>query len=128
MKKSFVSLTKILVFCLFTIPSLAQTTITGSVRNATNKDVVPAVSVTVKGAVTGTFTNEKGEFKLVLSQKPPLTLVFTSVGYETKEMEIKEATTDLHIDFTPASSLGTEVVVSASRVPQIRQRPKSVTL
>jgi hypothetical protein len=48
-------------------------TITGTIRNSTNKDVVPAVSVAIKGSSIGTFSDEKGNFKLVTTQRPPLT-------------------------------------------------------
>jgi hypothetical protein len=47
------------------IASFAQTpvTISGNVRNGSSKEVVPAVSVSIKGTNQGTFTDEKGNFK-----------------------------------------------------------------
>ncbi len=116
-----------LLFSLFSIQAFSQTTITGHVRNAISKEVVPAVSVTVKGSNAGTFTNEKGDFKLITTQKLPVTLVFSSVGYETKEWSVMDAANPVEISFVPASSLGSEVVVSASRVPErILESPVSI--
>lgn len=128
MRKSFRYLAALLFISISSIAAVAQqTTITGSVKNSLNKDVVPAVSVTVKGTNIGTFTDEKGNFKLVTSQKPPFTLVFTSVGFEAKEVQVNSASDVVSVDFVPSSSLGVEVVVSASRVPErILESPVSI--
>ncbi len=128
MKKSHYCLAFFLIASLLTFTSNAQTsTITGNVKNSGSKEAVPAVSVTVKGSSAGTFTNEKGEFKLNTSQKLPLTLIISSIGFETKEVTVSSLSAPVEVDFVPASTLGTEVVVSASRVPQrILESPVSI--
>ena len=61
MKRPLRLLAIVLLFNVGTIGVFAQTsTISGNVRNSANRDVVPAVSVVVKGTSTGTFTDEKG--------------------------------------------------------------------
>lgn len=117
----------LLVVSFFTIAGFAQTVaISGTVRNSITKDPVPSVSVIVKGSSSGTFTNENGVFKLTVD-KIPVVLVFSSVGYETQELTANSASADLAIDFIPASSLGQEVVVSASRLPErILESPVSI--
>ena len=79
MKRSLRLLARCLVFEFsYILPFLPKPrTITGNVRNSLNKDVVPAVSVTVKGTNAGTFTDEKGNFRFTTDQKSPLTLVFS---------------------------------------------------
>lgn len=116
-----------LVVNFFTIAGFAQTvTISGTVRNSITKDPVPSVSVVVKGSSSGTFTNENGVFKLTVD-KTPVVLIFSSVGYETQELTANSASADLAIDFIPASSLGQEVVISASRTPErILESPVSI--
>lgn len=128
MKKSHNCLIALLIAFTLSISASAQTiTITGNVKNSTSKDAVPAVSVTVKGSTAGTFTNEKGDFKLVTAQKLPLTLVFSSIGFASTEVPVTSLSSPVQVDFVPASSLGTEVVVSASRVPQrILESPVSI--
>jgi outer membrane receptor protein involved in Fe transport len=128
MRKNYRYLASLLMAGLFSIAAFAQTTtITGNVRNSSNKDIVPAVSVTIKGSASGTFTDEKGDFKIVTSQKLPLTLVFSSIGFETKEMNVSAGAAFVQVDFIPASTLGTEVVISASRVPErILESPVSI--
>jgi outer membrane receptor protein involved in Fe transport len=118
----------LLIAVMLSVTAGAQTiTINGNVKNSVSKEVVPAVSVTVKGSSEGTFTNEKGDFKLVTSRPLPVTLLVTSIGFETKELTVSSLAVPVQVDFTPSSSLGTEVVVSASRVPQrILESPVSI--
>jgi len=119
MRKSYRYCIPVLAAVLFSMTAFSQSvTITGSVRNGSNKEPIPAVSVTVKGSSAGTFTDSKGNFKLVTTRQPPFTLVFTSVGFEPKETEVAAAGAAVNVDMAIASSLGSEVVVSASRVPE----------
>ena len=116
----------LLVVNIFAIAGFAQNvTISGTVRNSITRDPVASVSVVVKGSSTGTFTNENGAFKLTTA-KTPVVLVFSSVGYENREVTVNGAEA-VEVDFVPASSLGQEVVVSASRVPErILESPVSI--
>ena len=128
MRKSYRYLAAFIVSAMFSMAALAQTvTITGNVRNTSNKDVIPAVSVTIKGSSAGTFTDDKGNFRLVTTQQPPFTIVITSVGYEPKEVQVSSAGQAVDVELAPASTLGVEVVVSASRVPErILESPVSI--
>jgi len=119
MSKSLRFTAACLITALFSLQALAQTvTISGTVRNSTSKEGVPAVSIVIKGTSTGTYTDDKGAFSFSSSAKLPLTLVFTSVGFELKEVEVSNATSALEIDLVSVSTLGQEVVVAANRTPQ----------
>ncbi len=113
---------------IFSIIALAQNTvITGNVKNSNTGDDVPAVSVTVKGGITGTYTDEKGNFKLTSDKAAPLTLVISSIGYELKEVPVSNASSFVNISIAPASTLGQEVVVSATRTPsRILESPVTI--
>lgn len=108
--------------------AFAQTTISGTVKDGESGETLPGVSIMVKGKVIGTTTNVSGEFNLKVSQAPPLTLVVSSVGYKAQEIEITDANTSgLSISLEVQSTLGQEVVVSASRVEEnILQSPVTV--
>jgi outer membrane receptor protein involved in Fe transport len=113
---------------LFSTSLLAQTrTLSGNVRDLTDKSVLPSVSVTIKGTGIGTFTNDKGDFKLTTNQPLPLILVITSVGYERKEVEVTDLSLPIQIEFKPSSVLGVEVVVSATR-SEIRSLESPVSI
>ena len=78
------------IFCLstlvvFTANAQNASSVSGTVKNASTSETVAAVSVTLKGNNSGTYTNDRGNFKLTVSQKTPYTLVFSSVGFTNKE-------------------------------------------
>jgi outer membrane receptor protein involved in Fe transport len=104
----------------FTLPVIAfaqNVTISGNVKNSATKESSAAVSVTIKGTDIGTFTDDKGNFTIT-TKTLPVTLLFTSVGFELQEVTVSNATEKLTVSLTPSNSLGQEVVVSASRVPE----------
>ena len=105
----------------------AQTTISGIVKNAAG-DPLPGANVIVKGTILGTTASSDGNFELKVKQSPPFTLVFSSVGYASQELEITDAnTSNIDIKMEEQSMLGQEVVVSASRVEEsILQSPITV--
>ncbi len=118
-----------LLFMVFGTASLmAQTTISGKVTDGTTKEKLAGVNVVVKGKVIGTISDVKGEFNLKVNQAPPLTLVFSFIGFRTQELEIKDAnTTGLEITLEEESLLGQEVVVSASRAEEnVLKSPVSI--
>ena len=95
-------LTRFSLFCAvaFTaISAMAQNagTITGTVKNGTSGETIAAVSVTVKGSSVGTYTDDKGNFKLNVTQKAPYTLVFSSVGFENQEQVVNAGTSKVDV-------------------------------
>lgn len=115
-----------LMTSLFSIAAVAQVVISGNVRNSSSKEVVPAVSVVEKGTGLGTYTNSNGEFSLNVT-KLPVTLVFTSVGYDTYEVTVSNASAKIEVDFKPVTTLGQEVVVAATRAPtRILESPVTI--
>ncbi len=119
----------LLLGAVMTISASAQqsTTVSGSVKNGKSKEAVSAVSVSVKGGTTGTFTDDKGNFKFSTVQKLPFTLIISSVGYTNKEVTVKSNNEMVSVEIEPSFTLGDEVVVSASRVPErILESPVSI--
>lgn len=66
-----------------------KTTITGVVKDETG-DVLPGVSVLVKGAATGTITDFNGSFSIQASKGN--VLVFSYLGMKTQEIALDERT------------------------------------
>lgn len=77
-----------------------------------------AVSVSVKGTVAGTTSDASGNFSLKTKAKYPFILMFSSIGFQTQEFEIKGPASDLNIALVTQTMLGKEVVVTASRVEE----------
>ncbi|MDE3143877.1 MAG: TonB-dependent receptor [Bacteroidota bacterium] len=128
MRKIFSFISLLIILVISTITSYAQTTtVSGSVKNSKSKEVVTAVSVTIKGTTTGTFTDDNGYFKFTTTQKPPFVLVFSSVGFTEKEVAVSQVSDEINVQIAPSYTLGDEVVVSASRVPErILESPVSI--
>lgn len=97
---------------------LAQTTISGTVKNAETGSLLVGVSIHVKGKVIGTTTSQNGEFALSVQDSPPLTLIFTSMGFASQEIEVTQTPTTLEVSLRERSILTDEVVVSASRTEE----------
>jgi len=112
---------------IFVSSAFSQTTIlSGTIKNSSTKEIIPSVSVEIKGTDAGTFTDDKGNFRISTNRTLPLTLIFSSIGYDPQEISVTDPQ-NINVELNPAPSLGIEVVVSASRVPQkILESPVSI--
>ena len=88
---------------LFSISAIAQTvtSVSGTVTSGKSKESLSAVSVSVKGGTAGTYTDDKGTFKFSTTQKLPFTLVFSSVGYSSKEVTINSTNQNVSVEYKP---------------------------
>src|SRR5687768_5457098 len=112
---------------IFSVNTFAQATISGNVKNSVSNESVSAVSIIVKGSGSGTFTDDKGNFKITITKQPPLTLVVSSVGYSLQEVQVNSSSDFVQINLVPSNSLGQEIVISATRVPErILESPVSI--
>lgn len=127
-RKIWGSVLSLVVFLsLGTSIALAQTTISGTVTDADTKETLVGVNILVKGKVIGTITDLSGKFTLNVNQEPPFTLVFSMVGFGSKEVEITGGISNLSVELGESTILGQEVVISASRVEEsILKSPVSV--
>jgi len=109
----------LVILCLMiSTLSWAQTRLAGTVTDQTTREGLAGISITVKGKLTGTITDTKGQFSLTTSAPAPLTLIVSSVGYKTQEVVVQGSRTDLAISLEEQVTLSEEVVVSASRVEE----------
>ena len=127
MRKITSYLAAILLANMITVCANAQNvTINGNVRNSASKEGSGAVSVIVNGNDKGTFTDDRGNFKLSVKSLP-VTLLISSIGYQLQEVKITNASSKVQIEFIASNILGQEVVVSANRVPEkIMESPVSI--
>ena len=66
--------------------SYAQTKISGLVSDAGDKETLPGVSVTIKGASGGTATDTQGRFSITAS--PGQVLIFKYIGYNDQQVTV----------------------------------------
>jgi len=85
----------------------ADTTITGKISSPTG-EALAGVSVSVKGTNTGTSTDKNGNYTLTVPDNA--TLVFSSVGFESQEVSVSEASS-FNIALSAVSAALEQVVV-----------------
>jgi iron complex outermembrane receptor protein len=102
---------------LGTLNSLAQTTLTGTVKDGSGT-ALAGVNIILKGRVVGTISDSEGKFNLKVNDNPPFTLVFSFIGFRSQEVAVQAGQTNFDIALQDESLLGQEVVVSASRVEE----------
>lgn len=88
-----------------------QTSVTGTVTDASNGETLPGVNILVKGTSIGTSTDANGGFEFSV---PSLndTLVVSFVGYQTQEIPINNRT-EINVELVSAAIEGEEMVVTA---------------
>jgi TonB-linked SusC/RagA family outer membrane protein len=86
-------------------------TITGKITSDQDGSGIPGASISLKETTKGTFTDENGLFSLELSEKGG-TLIISSIGYETQEIILGNAT-KLDIILVSSSAVLNEVVFTA---------------
>lgn len=98
------------LFLLFSLLSFSQPKIT-VVGTVMSDSAMPLsnVSVKVKGASTGTATQTNGAFEITTDEGA--TLIFSSVGYEEKQLPIAKNGAPLSVTLTRNSSTLNDVVV-----------------
>jgi TonB-linked SusC/RagA family outer membrane protein len=117
MKENFIKTNKylLLVFVLTLsvlnsqLMAQGNRTINGLIKSQADDELIPGVSVLVKGTTRGTVTDIDGKFSLEVSNGE--TLVASFIGYETKEVTVAAGIDNLEISLVSSFSDLSEVVV-----------------
>jgi len=101
----------VLLFLVGTNGAKAQdnSEVTGTVIDASTSNTMPGVNILVKGTTRGTSTDSNGKFSLTVPSLSD-TLVFSFVGYSTKEVPIN-GRTQLNVSLEPSTFSTEELVV-----------------
>jgi TonB-linked SusC/RagA family outer membrane protein len=108
--KQFYLKTLVLMLCLLpTFAIFAQNKqVTGTVTGSDDRQAIPSVSVMIKGSRQGTQSDANGKFSISAASTD--VLVFTYVGYTTREVAVG-ANSTLNVELISASAKLDEVVV-----------------
>lgn len=90
MVKTFLKLGIIMMLSGLSINVAAQSTFTGSVYDNTGESL-PGAAIMLKGTSEGTVTDLDGSFALEVSKSGDLTLVFSYIGYDNKELNVSSS-------------------------------------
>ncbi|TLX78267.1 TonB-dependent receptor [Labilibacter sediminis] len=105
--KSIVKSSFTILLCLMSVGAIAQTTITGNITDASNKDPLPGVTVYVKGLTGGTISDFNGNYSL--SVEKGNTIVFSFIGYDNYEVLLADQSI-INVELQPSVELLDEVV------------------
>jgi hypothetical protein len=108
-----------IIFVLFMGSAMfAQTSITGSVKEAKTGEPIPGANIKVEGKSIGTTTDFDGNFSFKVAQNPPFTLEISLIGYAPTKVEITQSEQTVSVALDESATALDEVVVSASRTPE----------
>ena len=118
----------LLAFVVFgSAAMLAQTTITGTVKDAKTGESLPGANIKVERKAVGTNTDFDGNFSLNVSDIPPFSLEISVLGYKTEKVEVTKNNQNLDVLLTENETFLDEIVVSASRTPErIMESPVTI--
>ena len=116
----------LIVSLFFCSISFAQTSITGSVKDASNQPI-PGANITVSGENAGTVSDNEGNFILTTTKRPPFEVKISSIGYGEKTMTVTSNNQKISVILSDEETLLDEIIVSASRTPE-RLRESPVTI
>ena len=118
----------LLAFVVFGSAAMfAQTTITGTVKDAKTGETLPGANIKVARKAVGTNTDFDGNFVLNVADTPPFILEFSMIGYQTAKVEITENNQKVAVSLSENATSLDEIVVSASRTPErIMESPVTV--
>lgn len=106
---------------------VAQTTITGTVKDAKTGETLPGANIKVSRKAVGTTTDFDGNFVLEVTDKPPFTIEVSMLGFKTEKIKITKNNQKVDILLTENETSLDEIVVSASRTPErIMESPVTV--
>lgn len=96
----------LLLWCQFAV---AQRTVTGDVKDISNQEPIPRVSVTVSGTTTATATDGNGHFTIQVPSGSQ-SLTFTNVGYKEQTIAVGSQT-NLNVFLEPSFESLNQVVI-----------------
>ena len=97
----------------------AQRIIRGTVRDAETHRLLPAANIQIEGTLSGTITNDEGEYILQI-EKLPATLVVSYIGYATRRVEVRADSPEQIDIFLQPISYQLEPIVVTDEDPAVR--------
>ena len=108
---------------------LAQTTITGVVKDAQTGETLLGANIKVSGKALGTTSDFDGKFLLKVNDAPPFTIEISMLGFKAMNVEITKNNQEVMVSLQEDSTALEEIVFSASRRRQkVQEAPASVSI
>jgi hypothetical protein len=105
----------ILIFLLVGTRLKAQLAVGGVIFDASTGETLPGASIYIPGSTIGVSSNKNGQFRLETSQKPPIQVNVSFIGYQTLTFQVDSSQTELRFSLFPKSLEMQEVFVEAPK-------------
>lgn len=106
------------VFLFAPIYLQAQTIVQGTVKDQENNPI-PYCSIGIKDSRTGSLTNEKGQYKLVMPDSlKNNTIIFSALGYIEKTVSLAEIQKNSNVVLSEKVSMLKEVSISSTKLKE----------
>ena len=106
---------------------VAQTTITGTVKEASTGETLPGANIKIERKAVGTTTDFDGKFTLSVTDVPPFFIEISVLGFQTARVEITKNNQEVEVSLEENATALDEIVVSASRTPErIMESPVTI--
>lgn len=92
--------------------AFAQYTVSGTISDERTGEALIGASVLLKGTTSGTITNLDGGFSITLPTNDPATLIFSSIGFLTQNVDVGPGVSILNIKLKQDATNLEEVVVT----------------
>ena len=116
MKNSYKTMLLFLIGLMAYIPLYAQQNVSGKVTAQEDGSGLPGVSIIIKGTSTGTVSDIDGNYSISVPG-PDAVLVYSFIGYSTKEVSVG-STTQLNVVLSVEESELDEFIVTAFGISQ----------
>lgn len=101
--------------------------ISGVVKDKNTKQGIYSAVVSIKGTNVGTNTDIDGKFSLNIDLSSPKTLVISYLGYQSQEIQVSNARTNIEINLVENVVQSKEVIVQSSRLTE-KQKEAPLTV
>lgn len=101
----------LIIMAFFHFEAIAQNerAVSGKITSSDDENPLPGVNVLIKGSTTGTISDVDGNYRITVSGNEA-TLIFSFVGYESKEVAVGNRT-NIDVSMDPDISTLDEIVV-----------------
>lgn len=110
----------------WSVSSIQEKTITGTVRDANSKAPLVGVTIKVSGKASATSTNESGNFEIRASVNDVLEISY--LGYQKSEIRITASTNTISIELQQDISSLQDVVVTGYSTQRVKDLTGSVAV
>lgn len=105
----------LVLLLLLSLRLAGQNLVRGIVTDSVTKEAIPFCSFIVKGTQKGGITDENGQFSVLVSEYPA-TLVFSRIGYSTKQVTANADGKNLQVRMSPTAFLMKPVTITTEKV------------